>query len=240
MSLTNQDIDISMDNVVQYANQIRMPLDSWNKETQKQILSVMEAQRIASGLNVTTFYNTLLGSTCSYKTIQHIREGTKQMPLELVLAFCYVFHYDISELINIQSGKDRAERFADYMQIGASIEALGSHIIYNAAADIANLNSEGPATAMVRRRCHRQQHIHISIGSRRFIRFWHLLAHGTFKRLWLSWQWRRHGFMCLRRFPCRNVLDRNLRFGSLNCRIRKLILAQCSFNSFFYHISEFR
>lgn len=85
MSLTNQDIDISMDNVVQYANQIRMPLDSWNKETQKQILSVMEAQRIASGLNVTTFYNTLLGSTCSYKTIQHIREGTKQMPLELVL-----------------------------------------------------------------------------------------------------------------------------------------------------------
>ena len=35
MSLTNQDIDISMDNVVQYANQIRMPLDSWNKETQK-------------------------------------------------------------------------------------------------------------------------------------------------------------------------------------------------------------
>lgn len=105
MSLTNQDIDISMDNVVQYANQIRMPLDSWNKETQKQILSVMEAQRIASGLNVTTFYNTLLGSTCSYKTIQHIREGTKQMPLELVLAFCYVFHYDISELINIQSEK---------------------------------------------------------------------------------------------------------------------------------------
>lgn len=105
MSLTNQDIDISMDNVVQYANQIRMPLDSWNKETQKQILSVMEAQRIASGLNVTTFYNTLLGSTCSYKTIQHIREGTKQMPLELVLAFCYVFHYDISELINIQSKK---------------------------------------------------------------------------------------------------------------------------------------
>lgn len=69
--MTNQDIDISMDNVVQYANQIRMPLDSWNKETQKQILSVMEAQRIASGLNVTTFYNTLLGSTCSYKTIQH-------------------------------------------------------------------------------------------------------------------------------------------------------------------------
>jgi len=115
MSLTNQDIDISMDNVVQYANQIRMPLDSWNKETQKQILSVMEAQRIASGLNVTTFYNTLLGSTCSYKTIQHIREGTKQMPLELVLAFCYVFHYDISELINIQSEKNRAERFADYM-----------------------------------------------------------------------------------------------------------------------------
>ena len=110
MSLTNQDIDISMDNVVQYANQIRMPLDSWNKETQKQILSVMEAQRIASGLNVTTFYNTLLGSTCSYKTIQHIREGTKQMPLELVLAFCYVFHYDISELINIQSEKNRAER----------------------------------------------------------------------------------------------------------------------------------
>lgn len=105
MSLTNQDIDISMDNVVQYANQIRMPLDSWNKETQKQILSVMEAQRIASGLNVTTFYNTLLGSTCSYKTIQHIREGTKQMPLELVLAFYYVFHYDISELINIQSEK---------------------------------------------------------------------------------------------------------------------------------------
>ena len=103
--MTNQDIDISMDNVVQYANQIRMPLDSWNKETQKQILSVMEAQRIASGLNVTTFYNTLLGSTCSYKTIQHIREGTKQMPLELVLAFCYVFHYDISELINIQSEK---------------------------------------------------------------------------------------------------------------------------------------
>ena len=132
MSLTNQDIDISMDNVVQYANQIRMPLDSWNKETQKQILSVMEAQRIASGLNVTTFYNTLLGSTCSYKTIQHIREGTKQMPLELVLAFCYVFHYDISELINIQSEKNRAERFADYMQIGASIEALGPHIIYNA------------------------------------------------------------------------------------------------------------
>jgi len=44
MSLTNQDIDISMDNVVQYANQIRMPLDLWNKETQKQILSVMEAQ----------------------------------------------------------------------------------------------------------------------------------------------------------------------------------------------------
>lgn len=41
MSLTNQDIDISMDNVVQYANQIRMPLDSWNKETQKQILSVV-------------------------------------------------------------------------------------------------------------------------------------------------------------------------------------------------------
>lgn len=106
--MTNQDIDISMDNVVQYANQIRMPLDSWNKETQKQILSVMEAQRIASGLNVTTFYNTLLGSTCSYKTIQHIREGTKQMPLELVLAFCYVFHYDISELINIQSEKNRA------------------------------------------------------------------------------------------------------------------------------------
>ena len=133
MSLTNQDIDISMDNVVQYANQIRMPLDSSNKETQKQILSVMEAQRIASGLNVTTFYNTLLGSTCSYKTIQHIREGTKQMPLELVLAFCYVFHYDISELINIQSEKNRAERFADYMQIGASIEALGPHIIYNAA-----------------------------------------------------------------------------------------------------------
>ena len=145
MSLTNQDIDISMDNVVQYANQIRMPLDSWNKETQKQILSVMEAQRIASGLNVTTFYNTLLGSTCSYKTIQHIREGTKQMPLELVLAFCYVFHYDISELINIQSEKNRAERFADYMQIGASI--------YNAAADIANLNQEGPSSAMVRRRC---------------------------------------------------------------------------------------
>lgn len=49
--MTNQDIDISMDNVVQYANQIRMPLDSWNKETQKQILSVMEAQRIASGVN---------------------------------------------------------------------------------------------------------------------------------------------------------------------------------------------
>ena len=73
--MTNQDIDISMDNVVQYANQIRMPLDSWNKETQKQILSVMEAQRIASGLNVTTFYNTLLGSTCSYKTIQHIRKA---------------------------------------------------------------------------------------------------------------------------------------------------------------------
>lgn len=153
MSLTNQDIDISMDNVVQYANQIRMPLDSWNKETQKQILSVMEAQRIASGLNVTTFYNTLLGSTCSYKTIQHIREGTKQMPLELVLAFCYVFHYDISELINIQSEKNRAVRFADYMQIGASIEALGPHIIYNAAADIANLNQEGPSSAMVRRRC---------------------------------------------------------------------------------------
>ena len=148
MSLTNQDIDISMDNVVQYANQIRMPLDSWNKETQKQILSVMEAQRIASGLNVTTFYNTLLGSTCSYKTIQHIREGTKQMPLELVLAFCYVFHYDISELINIQSEKNRAERFADYMQIGASIEALGPHIIYNAAADIANLNQEGPSSAI--------------------------------------------------------------------------------------------
>ena len=40
MSLTNQDIDISMNNVVQYANQIRMPLDSWNKETQKQILSL--------------------------------------------------------------------------------------------------------------------------------------------------------------------------------------------------------
>lgn len=153
MSLTNQDIDISMDNVVQYANQIRMPLDSWNKETQKQILSVMEAQRIASGLNVTTFYNTLLGSTCSYKTIQHIREGTKQMPLELVLAFCYVFHYDISELINIQSERDRAERFGDYMQIGAAIEALGPHIIYNAASDIANLNKEDPSTAMVRRRC---------------------------------------------------------------------------------------
>jgi len=75
------------------------------------------------------------------------------MPLELVLAFCYVFHYDISELINIQSEKNRAERFADYMQIGASIEALGPHIIYNAAADIANLNQEGPSSAMVRRRC---------------------------------------------------------------------------------------
>lgn len=49
--------------------------------------------------------------------------------------------------------KNRAERFGDYMQIGAAIEALGHHIIYNAASDIANLNSEGPATAMVRRRC---------------------------------------------------------------------------------------
>ena len=142
-----------MDNVVQYANQIRMPLDLWNKETQKQILSVMEAQRVASGISVTAFYNTLLGSTCSYKTLQHIREGTKQIPLELVLAFCYVFHYDISELINIQSEKDRAERFGDYMQIGAAIEALGPHIIYNAASDIANLNKEDPSTAMVRRRC---------------------------------------------------------------------------------------
>lgn len=153
MSLTNKDMDISMDNVVQYANQFRMPLDLWNKETQKQILSVMEAQRVASGISVTAFYNTLLGSTCSYKTLQHIREGTKQIPLELVLAFCYVFHYDISELINIQSEKDRAERFGDYMQIGAAIEALGPHIIYNAASDIANLNKEDPSTAMVRRRC---------------------------------------------------------------------------------------
>ena len=58
MSLTNKDMDISMDNVVQYANQIRMPLDLWNKETQKQILSVMEAQRVASGISVTAFYNT--------------------------------------------------------------------------------------------------------------------------------------------------------------------------------------
>ena len=67
--MTNQDIDISMDNVVQYANQIRMPLDSWNKETQKQILSVMEAQIIALGFKVITFYKMLLGSTCSYKII---------------------------------------------------------------------------------------------------------------------------------------------------------------------------
>lgn len=59
------------------------------------------------------------------------------MPLELVLAFCYVFHYDISELINIQSEKAEQERFADYTNFGASIEALGPHIIYNAAADIA-------------------------------------------------------------------------------------------------------
>ena len=39
------------------------------------------------------------------------------------------------------------------MQIGAAIEALGPHIIYNAASDIANLNKEDPSTAMVRRRC---------------------------------------------------------------------------------------
>lgn len=45
--------------------------------------------------------------------------------------------------------------------------------------------------------------------------------------------------MCLRRFPCHNVLDRNLRFGSLNCRTRKLILAQCSLNGFFYHNAKF-
>lgn len=151
--MNNQDADITMDNVVQYANQIREPLDSWNKATQNSILAVIESQRIASGLNVATFYNTLLGSTCSYKTIQHIREGKKQVPLDLVLAFCYVYHYDFSELLGIKNAKGKEERFGDYIQIGASIEALGYHTIYNAASNIANLNSEGPSTASARRRC---------------------------------------------------------------------------------------
>lgn len=69
----------------------------------------------------------------NYRTIRDIVNRTKPVPTELMLSFCFTYGYDIKKFTEVANFLKTGHSMDYYQQIGASIEALGRHGIYQLA-----------------------------------------------------------------------------------------------------------
>lgn len=123
-------------NYKEFVNAISEARNGWIKAIEDSAITIMEQQRLLLGMSIKTYYSEFLGCSMNYRTLRDIVNRTKPVPTELMLSFCFTYGYDIKKFTEVSNFLKTGQSMDYYQQIGASIEALGRHGIYQLAEGV--------------------------------------------------------------------------------------------------------